>query len=768
MKKIIIALFAFVALLAGCTDKELTERVSVLEGKVATLEALCSDLNTNVVSLQAFVSKVKDNLYVETVTAVTDGFTITFTDGTTYTIKNGDKGSKGDKGDKGDTGETGAIGATPLVGLKQHTDGIYYWTINGEWLKVDDKMVSAVGATPQLKVENDKWMVSYNGTTWSEVAPAYDYEKVLTVTEDADAVYIKQQDGTTFTLPKVPGFGFKVSQLKDIVIAAGSTVSIPYTVTAGDETVEFEVRGSAGFTGEVVAEDITKGVVKVTAPSPFTAGYIVVTAIQNSTGESKSQYLSFEKGELSLVTDAATIDAFGGNLTLSVKTNVDFEVQIPEDVDWIAPVVETKAVTVKEAKVFVSENTTTTERTAVIKVVAEGMQPLNFTIVQERPASAPVFEVDKLTDNVAAAGGNVTISVTGNVPWTVTCPEGVTSDVASGTGEGQVVFTIPENTTYAAKTYELALQTSIANAVPSSYTVVITQAGLPSPYDFTYVLWGVDDNNIGNNMGLTPAKDYGNQFRVAVDAKVILKVKESDIPEGATVQYTWVNKSSSGVSIHGTTGDLTIWGQSGVDKTICQVGYVAVKVGGDSEYAVTKNIPVFIDRTGVNKTGYCIEYTPFAIRVNPKKGRTTSAPTIKDANGATPEGFKLDFRRNLFYYNVNGNLGGATEGKMSSGSHYLGYIWDAYYSEIKGTVNYSALNPFVLNYNTSAAKKAAMPVLVDNTDLHVEVRANKFIKDGVPADGILYGTLTGGVVENVLDGAETTPFIIWFDPTFDN
>ena len=165
MKKIIIALFAFVALLAGCTDKELTERVSVLEGKVATLEALCSDLNTNVVSLQAFVSKVKDNLYVETVTAVTDGFTITFTDGTTYTIKNGDKGSKGDKGDKGDTGETGAIGATPLVGLKQHTDGIYYWTINGEWLKVDDKMVSAVGATPQLKVENDKWMVSYNGTT---------------------------------------------------------------------------------------------------------------------------------------------------------------------------------------------------------------------------------------------------------------------------------------------------------------------------------------------------------------------------------------------------------------------------------------------------------------------------------------------------------------------------------------------------------------------------------------------------------------------------
>ena len=105
---------------------------------------------------------------------------------------------------------------------------------------------------------------------------------------------------------------------------------------------------------------------------------------------------------------------------------------------------------------------------------------------------------------------------------------------------------------------------------------------------------------------------------------------------------------------------------------------------------------------------------------------------------------------------------------MSSGSHYLGYIWDAYYSEINGTVNYSALNPFVLNYNTSAAKKAAMPVLVDNTDLHVEVRANKFIKDGVPADGILYGTLTGGVVENVLDGAETTPFIIWFDPTFDN
>lgn len=57
-----------------------------------------------------------------TVTSVTESTedggdnVITFSDGTSVTVKNGSKGSTGAKGDKGDTGSPGADGVTPTIG----------------------------------------------------------------------------------------------------------------------------------------------------------------------------------------------------------------------------------------------------------------------------------------------------------------------------------------------------------------------------------------------------------------------------------------------------------------------------------------------------------------------------------------------------------------------------------------------------------------------------------------------------------------------------
>lgn len=38
----------------------------------------------------------------------------------------------------GQDGSDGKDGVTPVVGVKQDTDGIYYWTLNGDWMKDDN------------------------------------------------------------------------------------------------------------------------------------------------------------------------------------------------------------------------------------------------------------------------------------------------------------------------------------------------------------------------------------------------------------------------------------------------------------------------------------------------------------------------------------------------------------------------------------------------------------------------------------------------------
>lgn len=60
-----------------------------------------AELKSTVKTLQ---DKLDAGLSIKSVTPVTDGFTITFSDGSSYTIKNGKDGDDGNDGDKGDNG----------------------------------------------------------------------------------------------------------------------------------------------------------------------------------------------------------------------------------------------------------------------------------------------------------------------------------------------------------------------------------------------------------------------------------------------------------------------------------------------------------------------------------------------------------------------------------------------------------------------------------------------------------------------------------------
>ena len=178
MKKLLAfaALFAVVAL-TSCKydDDDLWNSVHGLENRVAKLEELCKQMNTNISSLQTIVTALQNNVYVTGTTPLMKdgkeiGYTITFSKGNPITIYHGKDGQDGEDG------------TTPTIGVKKDTDGVYYWTLNGEFIVVDVGKIKAEGkdgtngtngTTPQFKIENDYWFVSYdNGANWTQLGKA--------------------------------------------------------------------------------------------------------------------------------------------------------------------------------------------------------------------------------------------------------------------------------------------------------------------------------------------------------------------------------------------------------------------------------------------------------------------------------------------------------------------------------------------------------------------------------------------------------------------
>ena len=230
MKKLFTYLLSAIMLFAvGCVegfdDSQIWDKLNSLEDRVAALEQLCRQMNTNISSLQKVVNALQNNDYVTNIAPITEdgkviGYTITFSKSGAVTIYHGKDGKDGTNGADGADGKDGY---TPVIGVAKDSDGIYYWTLDGDWLldkdgnKVKaegkDGINGADGTTPKLKIENGYWYISYdNGTTWNELGKATgedgkDGDSMFKdVAYDDDYVYITLTDGSVLKILREYGF----------------------------------------------------------------------------------------------------------------------------------------------------------------------------------------------------------------------------------------------------------------------------------------------------------------------------------------------------------------------------------------------------------------------------------------------------------------------------------------------------------------------------------------------------------------------------------
>lgn len=302
---------------AACTG-ELEDRVTSLENRLDKLEALVND---NVNSIKALVEANAKAVTINSVTTTDNGYVIKFSDGTTATITNGQDGAPGQDGQDGAPGQDGKDAAAPQIGV-QEIDGVLYWTVNGELLKFNGENIRVTGndgqdgapgqdgqdgkdgITPQFKVEEGKWYISFDGEVWSEVGSAVTEVKSVVTVETTDEAYIFHIDDTTISIPKTNAFSLRLDQKDSIELKAGERIMLTYNIVGEDETTHVAVE-SSNFKAEL--DEYTKTLF-ITAPAEPVDGYVLIKATRNSDGAHSAQHITFHIQD-------TVYGMFGGEIT---------------------------------------------------------------------------------------------------------------------------------------------------------------------------------------------------------------------------------------------------------------------------------------------------------------------------------------------------------------------------------------------------------------------------------------------------------------------
>ena len=301
MKKLHLLLLSITLCVFSACHNDIWDAIDGLDSRVTKLEELCKEMNTNITSLQTIVSVLQSNDFITGIVEIKKngeviGYTITFGKHDPITIYHGQNGKDG---------ADGKDGSTPVIGVAQDTDGVYYWTLNGEWLLDDNGNKLPVsgkdgqngtngsngqdgkdGITPQLKIEEGYWYISYdNGATWTQLGKAtgedgkdgtdgedgkdgqngtdgkdgQDGDSMFqSVTQDENYVYFTLADGTVIKIAKGNGQNNQPNE-NDIINFRDLAVKSALLKLGIDTTKDNEISygEAAAFTGEISITDKT-------------------------------------------------------------------------------------------------------------------------------------------------------------------------------------------------------------------------------------------------------------------------------------------------------------------------------------------------------------------------------------------------------------------------------------------------------------------------------------------------------------------------------
>ena len=305
------------------------------------LRQLVKQLNINLSSLSRIVSALQENDYlVSTSPFVEDGvpvgWLLNFSKSGLVVIYSGSGSS------------------APQVGVRRDTDGVYYWTLGGEWLLDEQgRKVWAEGSkgadavTPKFKIEDGSWWVTYDsGSTWSNLGSATG-EPGDSLFKDVDVsanefVRLVMSDGFVLEVPKYVPMDIILDWPSDLVIGY-EYLDIPFRIVGtghGDTTLTVLTNGgiSASYFRNPFNPD--EGAINVSCNSETEEGDLVVI-LSNASGvsvvhsarfsprnigfalENENSYWNFLDGPFDV-----NLPSEGGIVNLKFYSNTDFKLDV--------------------------------------------------------------------------------------------------------------------------------------------------------------------------------------------------------------------------------------------------------------------------------------------------------------------------------------------------------------------------------------------------------------------------------------------------------
>ena len=400
-----------------------------------TLQKQCEQMNANIQALQTVVSALQGNDYVTSVTPIYEGakgigYIINFSKSGNVSIYHGKDGADGKDGQNGQDGADGKDGYTPTICVKKDIDGIYYWTLDGEWLLDENgNKIKAIGTdgatgpqgpqgeqgnpgeqgeqgvpgidgvTPQLNIENGKWYISYdNGTTWIELGQATGDQGpqgesgasgdsfFKSVIQDEQFVYFTLADGTVISIPKGSALSIAFDEADLVVMSPNATRNIGYTVTSATESVKVEVTSSADLKAKVIADNENGLTGKIEIKTSETIDEYSKVIVFVSNGDKVIMHsITFEEAGLQVEENATKVaTAEGGEMTLEFLSNVECEAVIPEDAQsWISVVPATRALENRTITLKLEPNVGYYRSATIIVQSSDGSLKLEYQVEQD-------------------------------------------------------------------------------------------------------------------------------------------------------------------------------------------------------------------------------------------------------------------------------------------------------------------------------------------------------------------------------------------------
>lgn len=226
-----------------------------------------------------------------------------------------------------------------------------YWTIAETEAKLDT-----------LKANHDTEIASIKEelkTTADDLTTAYK-DAIAEAIEDSEGrLSTKIDDVNTALEKKISDIEARLAaveeKLKDLTrefaivfddnevgILAGGTTSVGYTITGATDKTTVKALGQNGWSAKVTPNGTDKGTITVTAPNPMSNDEIIVLVYD---GEFRTimSTINFVTGVVTPSQTAVELEAKAGTVEITVTSNLNYKISIPEDaMDWLS-VVETKS-----------------------------------------------------------------------------------------------------------------------------------------------------------------------------------------------------------------------------------------------------------------------------------------------------------------------------------------------------------------------------------------------------------------------------------------